>query len=127
MFSPFFGNRSGTVALSIHHKFVHVTPAPAFARLDRLHDGMLASVKMFGGMFIFGGIAASHVAANEAHAQMDPRVSRLQTILATVCARLHFFDFFQVRTFRLRRHFIPPSNLISFYHTWGIIRTSWAE
>jgi hypothetical protein len=65
---------------------------------------MLGSMKMFGSVFVFGGIAAADVAAGEAHPQMDPGVSRLQTFLATVCARCHVLDFLDVRTGFLHFH-----------------------
>jgi hypothetical protein len=59
---------------------------------------MFRSVKMLGGMLVLGGIAASDMAADQAHSQMDPRVSRFQTFLAAICAWLHFLDFLDVRT-----------------------------
>jgi hypothetical protein len=60
---------------------------------------MFGSMKMLGGMLVLGGIAAPDVAADQAHPQMDPRVTHLQTFLAAICARLHFPDFLDVRTF----------------------------
>src|ERR1700685_3145580 len=90
--------------LLVQHELVHVAPAPILARLDRLHDGMFCSMKMLGGMLVLGGIAAPDVAADQAHPQMDPRVSHLQTFFAAICAWLHFLDFFDVRTFIEIRH-----------------------
>jgi hypothetical protein len=59
---------------------------------------MLAAVKMLGGVFVLGGIAASDVAAREAHSQVDPLVTHFQAFLASVGAGFHIFDFFDVRT-----------------------------
>jgi len=38
----------------IQEDFVHIAPAPVFARLERLHDGMLGLVKVLGGVLILG-------------------------------------------------------------------------
>src|ERR1700726_2458519 len=59
---------------------------------------MFRPVKMLSGVFVFGGIATSDVAADQAHPQVDPLVTRLQTFLAAICAWLDFLNFFDVRT-----------------------------
>jgi hypothetical protein len=51
---------------SVQLDLIHITPAPVLARLDRLHNGVLTSVKMFRGVFVLGGIAASDMAADQA-------------------------------------------------------------
>jgi hypothetical protein len=48
-------------------------------------------------MSIFRTVAASHVAAYEAHPQMDPRIAKLQAFFATLGAGLDLTDFFDVR------------------------------
>jgi hypothetical protein len=58
---------------------------------------MLCSVEMFGGMLILGGIAAAHVAADQAQAEMDPSVAHFQAFLASGAAGRHFADFLDVR------------------------------
>jgi hypothetical protein len=78
---------------SVQHDFVHVAPTPVFARLDGLNDGMFCPVKMLCGVLVLGRIAASDVAADEAHPKVDPRVAYLQTFLAAIRAGLDFFDF----------------------------------
>jgi hypothetical protein len=84
-------------SLLLQNHLVDVAPAPVLARLDRLHDGMLGTMKMLRGMFIFGGIAATHVSANQAHAEMHPGVAHFQAFLASVSAWLHLANFFYVR------------------------------
>jgi len=74
--------------------FVHVAPAPVLARLERLHDGMLGLIKVFGGMLVLGRIAAADVAARETFPEMDPGVAHLQAFLATFTARRYLTDFF---------------------------------
>jgi hypothetical protein len=57
---------------------------------------------MLGGVLILGGIAASDMAAHEAHSEMNPRISRLQTVLTAIGAGLHFLDVLEVRTYFCR-------------------------
>jgi hypothetical protein len=45
---------------------------------------MLGSMKMFGGMFVLGGIAAADVAACETQPQVNPRVSHFETFLTAL-------------------------------------------
>jgi hypothetical protein len=66
----------------IEFEFVDEAPAPGFARFEGLHDGVLGGMKMFGGVFVFGGIAAADVAALEAQAQVDPGVAHFQALFA---------------------------------------------
>jgi hypothetical protein len=55
-------------------------------------------LKMLRGVSIFRTVAASHVAAYEAHPQMDPRIAKLYAFFATLGAGLDLTDFFDVRT-----------------------------
>jgi hypothetical protein len=59
---------------------VHVAPDPVFAGFNGTHDGMAAIVKMFGGVFVFGRIAAADVPAHHAHAEMNPSVAHLDAL-----------------------------------------------
>src|SRR5579863_2262299 len=93
----------------IKHEFVDVAPAPAFAGLDRLNDRVLAAMKVLGRVLVLRGIATAHVAADQAHPQMNPRVSGLQTFFATVGAGLYVFDFLHVRTGFEHGHRVPPN------------------
>jgi hypothetical protein len=49
----------------LQNDVIDVTPHPIFARLKRTHDWVLRGVEMFSGVFIFGGVTASHVSAGE--------------------------------------------------------------
>jgi hypothetical protein len=51
-------------------------------------------------VLIFRRIAATHVSAFQAQAQVNPRVSHLQTFFAAVGRRCHLPDFFQMSAFR---------------------------
>ena len=53
---------------------------------------MLRSVKVLGGVFVFGRIAAAYVAALEAQTEMNPRVTHFQTFLAPRSARMNFVN-----------------------------------
>ena len=66
---------------------------------------MLRGVKMFGGVLVLGRVAAADVAAGEAHPQMDPSVSDLQTIFTAARAGFDVADFLQV--FALAHFFLP--------------------
>jgi hypothetical protein len=72
---------------NLHFDLIDVTPAPILARFDRLHNGMFGPVKMFGRMFVLRRIAASHMAALQAHSQVNPSVTHLQAFFAPGSAR----------------------------------------
>jgi hypothetical protein len=82
---------------SSHFYLVHVTPSPVFSRFDGPHDRVMDGLKMLRGVPIFRTVAASHVAAYEAHPQMDPRIAKLYAFFATLGAGLDLTDFFDVR------------------------------
>jgi hypothetical protein len=56
---------------------VNIAPAPILTRFERPNDGVRRGVKMLGGVFVFGLIAATDVAAGQAHPQVDPVVAQL--------------------------------------------------
>src|SRR5580692_11203033 len=91
-------NQALRPAQLVQHEFVDVAPAPVLSRLDRLDDRVLAAMIVLGRVLVLRGIAAAHMAADQAHPQMHPRISRFQTILASVGAGLYVFDFLDVRT-----------------------------
>src|SRR5438105_505530 len=66
----------------VQHHLVDVAPSPVFSRLKRSDNGMVAVVKVLGGMLVGRRVAASHVPAGHAQAQVDPPGSGLQAILA---------------------------------------------
>jgi hypothetical protein len=82
---------------------------------------MFGSVKVFCRVLVLGRIAASDVAAHQAHPQVDPRVAHLQAFFATIRARLYIFNFFYVRACILSGHCILPSN--SFISTTVVKRS----
>jgi len=45
---------------------IDITPTPILTRLKRLYDGVLAVVKVLGGVFILRRVAAANVAALQA-------------------------------------------------------------
>jgi hypothetical protein len=81
---------------------INVTPAPIFARLEGLDDGVMRRMKMFGGVLVFGAIAAADVATGEAEAEMDPGVAGLQAVFAALGAGFDGADFIDV--FACGRH-----------------------
>jgi hypothetical protein len=78
--------------LGFEHNLVDVAPHPVFARLDGLHDGVLAVAEMLGGMLVFGRIAAADVAAFAANAEMHPSVAHLKALFAALGLWLDVFD-----------------------------------
>ena len=55
-------------------------------------------LEVFVGVAVLGGIAAAHVAADQALAQVDPRISGFQAILAALAAGGNVADFGNVLT-----------------------------
>jgi hypothetical protein len=66
------------------HQFVHVAPDPLFSRLDGTHQRMPRGMKVSRGVLVLGGIAAAHVPAFQAHAQVDPGVAGLHAVFTNV-------------------------------------------
>src|SRR5205823_5760088 len=91
------GNGSGGQSGEVKFDLVDVAPAPILARLERLHDRMLGGMEMLGGMLILGRIAAAHVAAGQAQAQVHPSVAHFQTLLASARVRLDFANLIGMR------------------------------
>jgi hypothetical protein len=57
-------------------KYCYARYAHEFMELrEPSNDGVLCSMKMRGGMFVLGGIAAAHMPANEAQAQIHPGIA----------------------------------------------------
>jgi hypothetical protein len=71
---------------------VDVTPTPVFAGFERTHDGMLGAVEVLGGVLVFGGVAASDVAALHAQAEMHPGIAHFQALFATLGVWRYFVD-----------------------------------
>ena|SRR5690349_3652135 len=71
-----------------HELFIHVAVPPALSGFERANHGVLAAMKMLGGMLVFGGVAAAYVSARQAKPEMNPAVSHLQALLTTIAVRL---------------------------------------
>jgi hypothetical protein len=79
--------------------FVHITPYPGLSRLIGADEGMLRLFEMFAGMLVLGRIAAAHVSAAQAQAQVDPAVAGLNAVFTHVFVGLFDFDLVQVGAF----------------------------
>jgi hypothetical protein len=66
---------------------------------------MRCFVKVFGGVLILGRVAATDIAADEAHAQMDPGIAELNAVLTNMFVRFSDFDLIKVSTL-LRHRFL---------------------
>jgi len=64
---------------------------------------MRCFVKVFGGVFVLGRVAAADVPADEAHAQMDPGIAELHAILTNMLVRFSYFNLIKVGTFFCHR------------------------
>jgi hypothetical protein len=56
-------------------------------------------MKMFGGMFVLGGVAATDVAAGHTHPQVNPGVADLYAIFADMLVGRRDFDLIQMLAF----------------------------
>lgn len=77
---------------------VHIAPHPSLSRLDRAHERMLGSMIVLSCVPVRRGVAASNMAAFQAHSQMNPAVTRLNAILTKAHCRFCDLDCVQVRT-----------------------------
>jgi len=98
-------DKSSWSNLSRNH-FVHITPHPRLARLDRSHQGVFRGMEMFGRVFVLRRIATPHMSALQAHPQMHPSVAHLHALLANVNFRRGEFDLTQMPAWF--RHRCPP-------------------
>jgi hypothetical protein len=100
------GFRSKSIFHFPSNHLIHITPNPFLSRLNRAHHGMMDVLKMLGGMFILGRIAASHFAAHHAHAQVNPVVANLDAFFAYVHLGGRNFNLIQMLAFP--RHVSSP-------------------
>src|SRR5208337_1480049 len=75
---------------------VHVTPDPALAGLDGAHQRMRCAMKVFGGVLVLRGIAASHMAAFQAESKMHPSVADLDAVFADMQLGVRDFDLIEM-------------------------------
>jgi hypothetical protein len=64
---------------------------------------MRCFVKVFGGVFVLGRVAATDIAADKAHAQVDPGIAELHAILTNMLVRFSYFDLIKVSAFLCHR------------------------
>lgn len=75
---------------------VRVAPNPPLSRLDRADQRVTCTLDMLVHVLVLGGIAAAHVTADQAHAQVGPAVAQVNAILAHVRVRFPHLDEMQV-------------------------------
>jgi hypothetical protein len=63
---------------------IDIAPAPVFAGLEGLDDGMLRAVEVLRGMLVRRAIAAANVTADETKAEVYPLPPDLQTFFASI-------------------------------------------
>ncbi len=56
------------------------------ARLKGLHNRVVCCMKMLGRVFVFGRIATANMPADEAKAEVNPRISACKAFLAPIGA-----------------------------------------
>ena|SRR5579883_1782304 len=86
---------------------------------------MVCGMKMFGGVLIFGGIAAANMPALQADAQVYPGITRFQTVLTTISARCDVAYLVKMRTLLCHRNLLCvlwPVN--EFNHPETVIRAA---
>ena|ERR1700674_2009807 len=67
---------------------------------------MLGYAKVLGGMFVFGRVTATYVAALEAQPEMNPRVAHFQTFLASRAAWVNFTNCIEMCANWIRHDFL---------------------
>jgi len=60
---------------------------------------MLGVVKVLSGVLVLGRVATGRMSADQAHAQVDPRIARLDAIFAHMLIRLFYLDLIKVSAF----------------------------
>ena len=97
----FSGSRNESVSPELTRRNgIDVAPYPSLSGLDGSHQGMLALMKVLGGMPVLGRVAASHMSALKTKAKVDPRIAGFYTVLADVRVRMGDFDQIQVMASR---------------------------
>jgi hypothetical protein len=65
-----------TLGHGLKKKLVHITPDPFLAGLKRLNKRMAGGVEVLGRVLVGRRVAAAHVPAVKAHAQVNPPIAR---------------------------------------------------
>jgi hypothetical protein len=84
-------------AIHLDCYFVDITPHPVLARLQRADNRMFGRMKMLRSVFVFRGIATSHMPTRETQAKMNPAIAHLEALFASVGMRLHLVEILHVR------------------------------
>jgi hypothetical protein len=74
---------------------------------------MLRRVKVFRGVFVLRGIAATHMSAGETQAQVKPPITGFETLLATARVRFYWLDAIEMSA-------AVHSSSISDPHVWQL-------
>ena len=100
----------------LEHDLIDITPAPIFTGLEGLDNGMAARMEMFGSVLVFRRVTAANMPANKAFAQVYPRVTNFQAILAAISTGRDIPDLIEMRTI-LCHLFFPFFSLIDALHS----------
>ena len=84
---------------------IYITPAPIFARLERFDDRVIRFVEVFCRVLVLRGVAATHVTTRHTEPQMNPRITHLQTFLASAGVRFDVLNLVDVLAYR---HILAP-------------------
>src|SRR5271165_3659805 len=90
--------KEALIRLRLQVSLVDITPTPALAALDRAHHRVLGLNEMPGCVLARGGIAATHVPTDQAHAEMNPPSAGFEAFFASLGVGLHFLDQVEVGT-----------------------------
>jgi len=82
--------------ITLYIDLVNIAPAPVFAGLERLHNGVLGGMEVFGGMPVLGVIAAANMPTFQTDAQMNPSIADLEALLTALRAWRHVTNLIQV-------------------------------
>jgi hypothetical protein len=93
----------------IEEYFIDETPTPTLGWVVALDDGMSSGMKMLGGVPSRRLVAASHVSAGSAYAQVNPLLVNLEAFLAAQSTRRDGDDSIEVRAFNLHLRALPAS------------------
>src|SRR3954471_14280734 len=77
-------------------ELIYVAPAPVFAGLERLDDGVLGGVEMFSGVAVGRAIATPDVTADKTQAKVDPLSAYLQAVFAAFGRGRYLLDLFEM-------------------------------
>lgn len=80
------------------HPTVDIAPRPVLTRLDRSHDGMVGLAKVLRSVLVFGGVAATNVAALQTESQVNPGIAGFQAFFATLGTGLNSLNLSHVGT-----------------------------